>query len=189
MSDSMRRLMQEHLDGQLDENTTETLYDYLDADADAAREYARLETVDHILRNTTHARAPQRLAATIMARLAESIEREAKLDDLPEGLRQAILMSISLVTVSMMPMMIAASYLVMSGKQDPKVIHNVIDRTVALMLMMIDGLAILMKELEQTVHDNPELATAALTLVPMTLSAMLDYIEGEHTEIFAEKDE
>jgi len=183
MSEPMRRMMQEHLDGQLDENTTEELYDYLDTDADAAREYARLETVDHVLRNATHARAPQHLAATIMARLAERIEREAKLETLPEELRQAVLMSISLVTVSMMPMMIAASYLVVSGQSNPKVLQDVIDRTLALMVMMIDGLVVLLQELEETVHDDPEMAAYALAVLPMTLTAMLDYIEEQYNEI------
>ena len=177
MSDTMKRLMQESLDGHLNPQTLTELYEYLDQDPEAAREYARLEMVDHLLTTASSVRAPGRLAATIMARLAESLEAEAELHDMPEEIRQALMLSFSLVMVAMMPMMMAASYLVVNALADPEVLNRVLERTIALLVVLIDALVILLEEIEAMVHDDPQMATVAMALIPMTLLSILDYIE------------
>jgi hypothetical protein len=179
MSDPLRRMMQENLDGELSEDLIDELYDMLDEDTDAAREYARLESVDRLLGTAPHARAPQRLAVTIMARLAESIEAEAELHAMPEEIRQALMLSVSLVIVSTMPMMLAASYMVMTGMRQPEYLNRVIAHILSLMVMLIDALKILLEEMETIVRENPEMAPMAMALIPITLMSMLDYIEQE----------
>lgn len=74
MSMDYRRMMQEQLDGQLDPQTEEVLHEHLQQDEEAAEEKAKLENLHQTLTTAPAMRAPSRLAATIMAKLAKTIE-------------------------------------------------------------------------------------------------------------------
>lgn len=179
MSDALRRLMQAKLDGELSEEMIEELYDILEENADAAREYARLESIDHMLNTTPHIRAPQRLAVTIMARLAQSIEAEAEQYNMPEEIRQALMLSVSVVVITMMPTMVAASYLVVNGLRDPQLLHRATAQVIAMLVLLIDALKILLEEIEAIVHQDPQKATMAMALIPIVLMGMLEAIQRE----------
>lgn len=179
---SLSNRMQEKLDGLLSEQEEEELLAHLDEDEEAAEVYAQLERLDWMLTTAPHVRAPQRLAATIMARLSQTLETEADLESVPEEARQAILLSMSLVSMSTMPMMLAASWLVLNQRADPELLTRVIYRVIALLAMIIDALAILLEEIEKIVHDDPEMAAAAVSLLPMVMTNILDYMEGKYQE-------
>ena len=90
-----RRMMQENLDGSLDAQHAEELWQFLAHDEQAAEEHAQLEQVHQALSRAPHVRAPQRLAATIMARLAKTIEAQTDMQQLPAEIKLALMMSMS----------------------------------------------------------------------------------------------
>jgi hypothetical protein len=182
MQENLRRMMQEQLDGLLEEDKVSELFAHLDRDEDAAEEYARLQQVDTLLARAPHARAPHRLAATIMARLANSVQHEAELQALPLEVQQAFQLSLSLVMLSMMPMMVAASWLVLNARANPLLLTRVVERVVALQVMMLDALVFLLKEVEELVERNPEKASIAFSLIPIILMGILDSIQGADSD-------
>lgn len=174
-----RRMIQEKLDGALDAETAEELWEFLAKDEQAAEENAQLEQVHHTLSTAPHVRAPQRLAATIMARLAKTIEQQANMQALSAEVKLALMMSMSIVQVAMMPVVLAATYMVVNYTRNPAVLSRVIQRVIALQIMMIDALVILLGEVEQMIEKDPESAPIAVSLIPVALMGMLDYIKDE----------
>ncbi|HEX2620861.1 MAG TPA: hypothetical protein VHL11_11955, partial [Phototrophicaceae bacterium] len=75
-NDRQRRLMQEALDDILSEEARQELFAHLDEDETDSAEYNQLRRVHSMLSTAPHERAPRRLAATIMARLGESLEAQ-----------------------------------------------------------------------------------------------------------------
>lgn len=174
---TQRNMMQEALDGQLSADLADQLFSILDRDKEAAKEFDRLQTVDALFKRAPHKRAPARLAATIMARLAERIEAETQADDLPEGAQQVVMLGMTVTMMSMMPMMEAASWLVLNAHRDPKLLSEVMIQTVGLMSIVTDALATLLEEAESMAREDPETATAALALTPYVMIELLDYVE------------
>ncbi|MDQ7025997.1 MAG: hypothetical protein Q9P44_10610 [Anaerolineae bacterium] len=174
-----RRMMQEKLDGALDAETAEELWQFLAEDEQAAQENTQLEQVHQALATAPHVRAPQRLAATIMARLAKTIEAQSNMQELPAEIKLALMMSMSIVQVAMMPVVLAATYMVVNYTRNPAVLSHVIQRVIALQIMMIDALVILLGEVEQMIEKDPESAPVAMSLIPVALMGMLDYIKDE----------
>jgi anti-sigma factor RsiW len=179
MPKNMRQLMHEKLDGVLSEELTEELLVHLERDREAAQEYARLQSVDGLLSSAPTVRAPQRLAVTIMARLAKNLEMQAQLQALPDEAREALLQSLSVSMMTMMPMMVGASWLVMYAMGDPSVLVRVLERVIVLMSMLIDAQIVVLEEIEPYLKDDPELATACLQLLPSMMIGLLDYMEGQ----------
>jgi len=174
-----RRIMQEKLDGALDEQTEQLLHEHLQEDMQAAEEHAKLEDLHSALATAPAMRAPGRLAATIMARLAKQIEAQAELDPLPEEVKLALMLSMSVVQMAMMPMMLAASYMVLNAQYSPELLTRVMQRTVALLIMMIDGLVLLLEEVEVMIQRDPDMAPVAMSLVPVALMGMIEFIQEE----------
>lgn len=177
-----RHLMQENIDGALDTDRAEELLKFLAKDEEAAEENARLEQVHRTLQKTQSVRAPERLAATIMARLAKTIEAQANLEPMPDEIKLALLMSLSIVQLSMMPTMLAASSLVLSGARSPEVLSRVMQNTIALMVMMIRALIVLMDEIDEMIEKDPDLAPVAMAMIPIALIGMLEYIQEDMNE-------
>jgi negative regulator of sigma E activity len=183
MSHDYRQLMQEKLDGELDPQREEELLYRLQHDTQAAEEQAQLEQVHEVLRTAPSMRAPSRLAATIMAKLAKSIEAQAQLEPMPEEVKLALMLTTSIVQMAMMPMMIAASYLVMNAAYNPAILSRVMERTIALLVMMIKGLVIMLEEIERMIEKDPEMAPVAMSLIPVALMGMIEYIQEETENI------
>jgi anti-sigma factor RsiW len=169
--------MHEKLDGVLSEELTEDLYRHLAKDSEAAREYERLETVDTLLTTAPQMRAPQRLAVTIMARLAQSIEMQAKLQSLPVEVRDQVMQSLSLSMMATMPLMVGASWVVLNAMGDPALLVRVMERVVTLMYLLIDAQLILLEEIEPYLKDDPKLAAACLQLLPSMMLGLMDAME------------
>lgn len=173
----LSRLMQESLDGELSPKETQEMFTLLDEDEEEAANYDRLKAVDEMLASVPMERAPERLAVTIMARLAQSLETQALARQIPEPTQQALMLSLSLVSMVMMPMMVAASWQVVYGLRSPQVLNEVVYQMIALLTMVLDSLEMLMEEAQSLVHDDPEAAALAMALVPVVLMGILDYIE------------
>ena len=178
-----RNLMQQRLDGEIDRDGQEELRQHLAKDQDAAEENAKLESVHDVLKKAPHVRAPQRLAATIMARLAQTIEAQAQIKPLPLEIRMALMASTSLITLNMMPTMLAASYMVVNLGYNPKVLSKVIYRTIFLQTMMIKSLVIMLEEIERMIEKDPKAAPVAMRLLPVALIGMLDYVRDDVVEV------
>ncbi len=176
-SQQRNEMMQEAIDGQLSDDLAKQLFSILDQDEEAANEFDRLQTVDSLFKRAPHRRAPARLAATIMARLAEKIETEAKLESMPSAAQQVMMMSMTASIMSMMPMMEAASWLVLNAQRDPKLLGDVMTQTISLMSIVTDALIVLLEDAEDLARTDPEVATATLALTPYMMGSVLDYIE------------
>lgn len=179
MPDTMRDRMHEKLDGVLAEDLTDELYRFLAKDDDAAREYARLENVDTLLATAPSMRAPQRLAVTIMARLAQQVEMQAAIQSLPQELRASIMQSLSLSMVASMPLMVGASWVVLNAMGDPELLTSVIERVITTMVLMVDAQIVLLNEIEPYLQNDPQFAAACLRLIPSMMEGLLDSLEGK----------
>jgi len=176
MSLDYDRMIQEQLDGMLDEARAEELFEHLEREPEAAEEAIQLETMHSLLLNAPAVRAPQHLAATIMARLSQTIEAQASMKPLPAEVRMGLMLSASLVTLVMMPNMLAATYLVLNARRDPEEITKVVAHTIMLQVMMIDALVVLLEEIEEMIERDPEMAPVAMSLIPVALQGMLNYV-------------
>lgn len=175
--DPRQQLMQEAIDGQLSEDMARKLVEFLGSDRRAAREYDRLQRVDNLLKRAPQQRAPARLAATIMARLAQRVQAETALADLPPETQQVMMLCLSASMMAMMPMMEAASWLVLNAQRDPKLLSKVMIETIGWMTLVTDALIQLLDDAENRARSEPEIATATLALTPYLLSSVLDYLD------------
>ncbi|MCS6835367.1 MAG: hypothetical protein NZ750_05035 [Anaerolineae bacterium] len=183
MSDRLRQRMQESLDGALSEAMKADLMASLARDRDAAAEYDRLTQVDHLLSRAPTVRAPQRLAAAIMARLAQTVARQAKLDALPEEVQRAIMLSLGMILNSLRPALVAASWLVLNAQRDPTILTEVVLSSLGVMKITIDALLMVLDEIERLLEDDPERAALGAVLVPSLLLAMLDMLEATEDKL------
>jgi hypothetical protein len=109
--------------------------------------------------------------------LAQQIETEAKLATMPSAAQQVMMMSMTASMMSMMPMMEAASWLVLNAQRDPKLLGDVMIQTISLMSIVTDALIIVLEDAEHLARTDPEVATATLALTPYMMGSVLDYIE------------
>ncbi len=180
MSDEQSRqqeMMQEALDGKLSENMARKLVDLLGSDQSAAKEYQRLQQVDALLKRAPQQRAPARLAAIIMARVAQRVQAETEIADLPPETQRIMMLSLSAAMMAMMPMMEAASWLVLNARRDPELLSDVMIETIGWVSLVTDALILLLEDAENLARTDPDVAKATLALTPYMLSVMLDYLD------------
>ncbi len=176
-SQPQQDMMQEALDGQLSDEMARQLLEKLSSDQGAAREFGRLRRVDALLKRAPHQRAPARLAATIMARVAERVQTETEKSDLSPEMQRVIMLSLSAAMMAMMPMMEAASWLVLNARRDPELLGDVMIETIGWMTLVTKALIQLLDDAENLARSEPEIAAATLALTPYLLSTILDYLD------------
>ena len=172
-----QEMMQAAIDGQLSAEMTAQLVAALERDSSAARDYSRLQRIDALLRRAPNERAPARLAATIMARVAARVEAEAQLADLPAETQRVMMLFLSAAMMAMMPMMEAAFWLVLHARRDPELLGDVMVETISWMTLATDALIQLLDDAERRAQEEPAVAAATLALTPYVLSCMLDYLD------------
>lgn len=177
----VRLWMQEKLDGVLEQEQEDQLLHMLQQDEEAAEEYARLEQVDLVLSRAPMLRASNRLAATIMARLATQLQKEVELEEMPEHVRQAFLLSLSMVSLTTMPMMVAASWMVLN-RQQTKALQHSIETAIALEVLMVRALIFLLEEVEYHLERDPEKAQFILSALPVIFAGMLETLVPQNTD-------
>lgn len=193
-----RRMMQESLDQILPEDAQRELFAYLNEDQDSGAEYNRLNRVHQLLESAPHERAPRRLAATIMARIAEGLEMQVSLEtDMQMDAqtqqellisREVIALALNLVAVSTMPLLVAASWMVIHAQADPALLTQVLQQIVALTLLVLKIIEVFLQEAEQLAESDPETAMAILALLPVTMLAIVRYLLSEQTKGQAERE-
>lgn len=181
MSDKkLRQLMQEALDGELSPENEHFLKSRLAQDQQEASHYIGLKEVDTILRNAPFERAPRRLALKIMARVAEAVKAQRN----SESAELALSLSVAVVSLAMMPVLVAASWLVLNGKADPEVLIRVIEQMIALLAVILKALETLLAEAEMIAATDPETAQIVMALIPLTLMSFVNYME-ENLAVYA----
>ena len=170
-------MMQEAIDGQLSEEMAAKLVEMLGSDQAAAQEFGRLRRVDALLKRAPHQRAPARLAATIMARVAQRMQAETEMSDLSPEMQRVMMLSLSAAMIAMMPMMEAASWLVLNAQRDPEVFSDVVIETIGWMSLVTSALIQLLEDAETLARSEPQVAAATLALTPYMLSTVLDYLD------------
>ena len=170
-------MMQEAIDGQLSDEMARQLRETLVSDGDAAQEFGRLRRIDTLLKRAPHQRAPARLAATIMARVAQRVQEETEMSNLSPEMQRVIMLSLSAAMMAMMPIMEAASWLVLNAQRDPELLSDVMIETIGWMSLVTNALIQLLEDAESLAKSQPEVAAATLALTPYLLSTVLDYLD------------
>lgn len=176
----LRQLMQEALDGNLSAEAQRQLDQRVVADPQEMAHFSGLTQVNAMLRAAPFERAPARFALRIMTRLAEEARRQQELAGDVSSL--ALAMSVALVTVTTMPMMVAASWLVLNAMARPDVLTRTITQVVALMTVMTGTIQQLLDEANALADTDPEAARLILALVPLTLLGFVDYLEEQFAD-------
>ena len=137
----------------------------------------RLLRVDEMLQRAPQMRAPARLAATILARLAQRVQQQSQLADLPPETQKLMMLYMSASMMAMMPMMEAASWLVLNARRDPELLGEAMLRTISWMSLVNNALILLLEDAEDLARTQPQLARATLALTPHMLHSALDQLD------------
>jgi anti-sigma factor RsiW len=178
--DRKRQLMQESLDDQLSPEAEQELSEHLARNPDAADRYSQLRRVDMMLRTAPHERAPERLAVTIMARLAQTIKEQQQASQQPQSeITEATMqVAMQLVTVATLPLLVGAGYLLLNAQSNPETLEAVLLQVAAMLTMVIDTVTIMLDEAAAVFEENPEVAMAMLALIPVTLLTLVRQVLG-----------
>ncbi len=178
-NERQKRLMQEALDENLAPEERAELRSYLDSDVRDAVSYQRLQQVDTMLRRAPHERAPQRLAATIMARLAEMAERMDPRLSRISGLALAV--ALGLVAAVMLPVLALVVWLAITVIGSGAGLVAAIERVAALLTVVIGLAQSLMGELQALLAANPELLVLLIGMIPVSLIWLIRFAPRKRT--------
>lgn len=179
-SEKQRRLMQEALDELLPQDLQQELDSYLDQDRDIESEFNQLRRVHNMLQAAPYERAPRRLAATIMARLAEGVkagtQHQTQSSPYVHISQEIISVALALVTVATMPLLIAASWMVINAMADPALLTMVLYQIVGLLLMVLEVMEVFLDKAQEVAKNDPQMAMGLLSLIPVTLLTIVRYL-------------
>lgn len=189
-NDRQRQMMQESLDEVLSAEERAELFSLLESDEDTSHEYNQLQRVDALLRSAPFERAPRRLAAAIMARVAESVQVQARLHVSPARSAETqrvhdelINLTVQLTSLVTTPLMVASTYAIMNRAASPLLFGKVLSQVVASMMVIMHILDVLVARAEALAEDDPEAALAVLSLIPVLVLAIVRYVlSEEHAE-------
>lgn len=186
MTDKQRLMlqMQEALDDVLAPEDRRALEAILDEDPAEFARFNRLNRVDALLRAAPHERAPKRLAATIMARLAHSLEAQMQQEEQAAGVSSEMLaVAMTLVTVVTMPLLVGACWLIVHAAASPELLDAVFHQIIATLLLVLEIMRVFLEKAEALAQDDPETAVALLALIPVTLTAIARYVLRDEYDI------
>lgn len=172
----LENMMEDALSGELSQEEQLELQEILEQNPDEAKNFDSQLQVDALLARPPHERAPQRLALTIMARIAETArQRQTKLSELDEAMLNT---AVQLVTVATLPMLVGASYLILNASADPELMDAVLQQIAALLMLVLDMMQVLLEEAQALYEDDPETAMSLLAFIPITLLQLVGQVLG-----------
>lgn len=174
-----RRLMQEALDERLTPEAQNEFLKQLDKEPDAAAEYERLRRVDHLLQTAPMERAPQRLALSIMARLAESLKAK---EQLSQNSSLALALGLALVVLVALPLLVASAWLFLSAVGSAEALSGLIHSIVGLLTILMGMLEVFIQQAQTVVADYPEAPALLVALVPVALFWLLRYMMSQQSD-------
>lgn len=172
------QLMQESLDETLNPAALAELNLILAQNPQVADEYQRLQKVDELLRVAPFERAPRRLALTIMARIAQTVQEH--LQPTSEIDIATLQVAVQLVTVATLPLLVGAGYMLLNSQTDPQAIEVVFEQVMMMLIMVINVIEVMLDQAQEIAQDDPETALAMLSLLPTTLLTMVGEVLGIH---------
>ena len=173
-NERQKRLMQKALDEQLAPEEHAELRAHLDANNSDANLFRRMQQVDTLLQDPPHERAPQRLAATIMARLAEMAEHmDPRQLSRISGL--ALALSLGLVAAVLIPLLIGVAWLILAAVGSAAGLTTLIQGIVGVLALIISMFESLVQSLQAFLSANPELVLLMLGLIPVSLFWLLRF--------------
>jgi anti-sigma factor RsiW len=171
-NERQKRLMQEALDENLSSEARTEFYSHLSQDARDAAAFDRLKQVDHMLRSAPHERAPHRLAMSIMARLAETMS--------PQQLSRisglALALGLSLVAGMMIPLLVAAGWLLLGAFGSAGALTTAIRTIVSILAVGIALLEAVIRQIQDFLSSHPELPVLMISLIPVSLFWLLRFV-------------
>jgi anti-sigma factor RsiW len=178
-NERQKRLMQKALDEPLAPEEQAELRTHLDSSIRDAQAYKRLQEVDTMLRRAPHERAPQRLAATIMARLAEMAERMDPRLSRISGLALAV--ALALVGGVMIPVLLLAGWFLLAALFSGAGLVAAIERVVALLAVLIGLAEALLLRIQLFLAANPGLLVLMIGLIPISLGWLIRFAPRKRT--------
>jgi hypothetical protein len=149
----------------------------LQAEPDTLAEADKLERVHRMLSSAPRERAPERLAAKIMARVSAIMQAQKSADwPVPQ---EAIAAAMMLANAATLPLMTGAAWLLIHAAAQPKLMQTVLPRVVAVHLMLIEVMTEVLRQAETVAEDDPQTAAAIIALLPDALRAMADQLGEE----------
>jgi len=179
--DRKLRMMQDALDGELSPEEELEFTGLLKEEPQTATRYSKMERAETLLRDAglRHERAPERLALTIMARLGETIMLEAEqLDELDEMTEATMHIAMTMVTISTLPLMVGASWMILNARANPKAFEAILTEVAALYIMVLDVMRMMLDDVQSLYKTDPERAMATLALMPLTLLTLVRQVLG-----------
>ncbi len=171
-NEQQKQLMQEALDENLSPEMQSELFNHLEQDTRDAETFDRLKQVDHMLRTAPHERAPHSLARNIMAKLAESLN--------PQQLSRisglALALGLSLVAAVLMPLLVAAGWLVLTALGSADALSSAVSQIVALLSVGITLLETVVQQIQTFMTANPGLPALMLLLIPASVLWLWRYL-------------
>ena len=164
-NERQKRLMQEALDQQLEGEARQRLFQEMDDDPQSTAEFSRLREVDRLLRAAPFERAPQTLALSIMAKLAEGL-KQPQLSQL-SGLALAI--ALSIMTVVMIPLLVGISSLFLSAIGSASALTGLLQVIGRMLALVISGLDTLVSGAQGFLAAYPQTPALMVALVPVLL--------------------
>lgn len=171
--------VQDSLDAQNNNEAHAALRSELASEPETFAAADRLERVHRMLSAAPRERAPERLAARIMARVSAILKQQKEADwPVPQ---EAIAAATALANAITMPLMTGAAWLIIHAAAHPRLTHDVLPRIVAVHLALIEVMVEVLREAEAVAHDDPETAAAILSLLPSALKTMANGLIDEQT--------
>ena len=170
------RLMQEALDGELSEEGQQEHSLLLETDLDYAERFDPMERVDMLLQAAPHERAPERLALTIMARLATAVRPHPRLRAHPELSEEMVQTAVQLVTIAALPMLVGAGWMMLNAQNDPEALEAVLYHVAILLTVVMDVMEIVIEKAQEIFPSDPDVAMALLAMLPSLLLAVIQQV-------------
>lgn len=180
-NERQRQMMQDALDNVLSHEEREELFSLLDTDAESSQEYDQLQRVDQLMRTTPSVRAPKRLAVSIMARVAESMQAQARnmaQETSPEAqkLREELVkLAVELTSLITTPLLLSMSYAILNHSASPAMFNQILSQIVSSMMVIVEILDVLIARADELSTEDPEAASAVLAMIPVTVLAIARY--------------
>jgi hypothetical protein len=112
-----------------------------------------------------------------MARLAESVpELKARVSSL------ALALGLTLVFVILLPLLVAAGWLILSVFGSASALSSAIQQLTMLLTMVIGVLTVLVEKVQTLVTTSPEAPAALLALIPVSVLWLARYVMGKDSD-------
>ena len=171
-----RHLMQEALDQSLSPELLEKLREQLDSDPQGSLQYNRLKKVDEMLRSAPHERAPARLALSIMAKLAQTMNPR----QLSTSSSAAVALGLALVVLVALPVLTVAISLFLSAMGSAAALNLILQQIANLLALVVAMLDALVVGAQSVLSSYPQAPLLILTVAPIILYWLLKAVEGDN---------